>query len=240
MRIKELIIYGDSTSLPRPNDSVESKDTWYWKLVEFSKFQFGLENRSAGGIAIRSLRLKILNDAHYLFPKGNISNKNKMVILSTGVVDAGIHPITYKLKIVNKLPIIGVYLWFFLAKVLKPSRAKIQRMWGYSITSPKKFAKELDQIVTFLRERNVEVCLLLTPIPHVALDVRSPGFRQNVIKYNLIKEELCKKFSNVNLVSLDDFKESYYVSEQDGHHFSKLGHSYIFNRIKSEVNFESL
>jgi hypothetical protein len=240
MKITELIIYGDSTSLPRPLDSVEVKDTWYWKLKEFSNYNFQIENRSIGGVTISKIHSKILNDAHYLFPKGNKSNNQKMVVLNIGVVDSGIHPISYKLKFVNKLPFIGSYLWLILGKILKPSRAKIQKLWGYSLTSPKKFSRELNRIIIFLTEREVEVCLLQTPIPHKNLDKRSPGFRENVVKYNDIKKELSKKYSKIHFIELDEFKDSYYVNENDGHHFSKLGHNYIFNKIKSEVNFDCL
>lgn len=238
MKIEELIIYGDSTSLPRPLDSVEVSDTWYWKLREFENFNFKIENRSVGGVTISKIYSNILNDAHYLFPQGNKSNNQKLVILNIGVVDSGIHPISYKLKIVQKLPFIGLYLWFVLSKILRPSRAKIQKLWSYSLTTPKKFTRDLNRIIIFLTEREVEVCLLQTPIPHKNLDKRSPGFRENVVKYNSIKKDLSKKHPNIHYIELDKFMDAYYVSENDGHHFSEKGHSYIFNEIKSKVHFE--
>jgi len=150
------------------------------------------------------------------------------VILHIGVVDASLHPITYKFKVIRHVPILGKYLWYLSAKALKPFRARIMGIWKYSITKPSKFSKELEKIVKFLLERGVLICVLLTPIPHKDLEYRSPGFRENVRKYDLLKSKICEKFPEVHVTSLVKFKDSYYVNNLDGHHYSKSGHSYIF------------
>jgi hypothetical protein len=239
MKVQEIIIYGDSTSMPRPSESVNFADTWYWKLVTLSKLEICLENRSQGGITISDVRKKILSDSHYLFPSENLSNNQKLVIVNIGIVDAGVQPITYKLKIINKLPVFGKHLWAVLAKVLNSSRALIQTIWSYSPTSPTRFVSELEKIISFLTQRNLNICVLLTPIPHSNLELRSPGFRENVAKYNKLKSELLDKFPKVFLVNLDEFKDSYYVSEKDGHHYSKSGHDFIYSRVRQEIKFES-
>jgi hypothetical protein len=236
MEIAEIIVYGDSTSLPRPTDQVFLANTWYWRILSHSKFQLSLENRSEGGIGIFNVHRKILNDSHYLFPKNDLTNNSKLVILNIGVVDAAVHPITYKLKIVSKVPFFGKYLWYVLSKILNPSRAFIQNIWSYRTTNPDTFARIFTKIIRFLLERNCKVCVILTPIPHLNLDLRSPGFRKNVAKYNEIKRSIVDKFPNVLLVSVDEFKDSHYVSEHDGHHYSQLGHEYIFETIRSVVN----
>ena len=235
MKIQEIIVYGDSTSMPRPLESVEMATTWYWKLVMLSKLEICLENRSQGGITISGVRKKILNDSPYFFPKENLSNNQKLVIIHIGVVDAAIHPITYKLKLVNSLPVFGKYLWPILAKVLNPSRALIQKMWSFSRTSPTSFVSELEKIISFLIKRDLNICVLLTPIPHPNMELRSPGTRKNVAEYNELKGKLLDKFPKVFLVKLDQFKDSYYVSEKDGHHYSKSGHEYIYSRVKQET-----
>jgi hypothetical protein len=234
MRIREVIIYGDSTSLPRPTDSVDILDTYYWRLVKFLGNECGLENRSTGGISVKKLKQKVFNDSHYLFPK-NFSSEKKLVIINVGVVDASLHPITYKLKVIRYIPIIGKYLWYLVAKILKPFRAKIMSIWRYSMTRPVKFSREFEKIIKFLVDREVLICVLLTPIPHKNLESRSPGFRENVKKYNLLKVKVCEKFSGVHVISLDKFIDTFYVSGLDGHHYSKSGHNYVFDEIKSKL-----
>ena len=236
MKIHEIIIYGDSTSLPRPLDSVETLDTYYWKITRSLGYECGLENRSVGGISIKKLRQKIFDDAHYLFPR-SFSNEKKLVILNVGVVDAGVHPITYRLKAITHVPILGNYLWRELAKIIKPSRARIIKIWKYSITSPARFSREFEKIIKFLSDRDVLICVLLTPIPHKYLESRSPGFSKNVKEYNKLKAKICAQFPQVYLISLDKFLDTYYVSHKDGHHYSKAGHSYIFDEIKSCLAF---
>lgn len=239
MKIQEIIVYGDSTSMPRPLESVEMATTWYWNLVKLSGLEICLENRSQGGITISGARKKILNDSPYFFPKENLSNNQKLIIIHLGVVDAARHPITYKLRVVNRVPVFGKYLWFVLAKMLNPSRALIQKMWSFSHTTPTDFVSELEKIISFLTKRDLNICVLHTPIPHSNLDLRSPGFRKNVARYNELKSKIVGKFPKVILVNLDEFKDSYYVSEKDGHHYSKSGHEYIYSRIKQEIKFES-
>jgi lysophospholipase L1-like esterase len=239
MKIQEIIVYGDSTSMPQPLESVEMADTWYWKLAMLSKLEICLENRSQGGITASDVRKKIFNDSPYFFPKENLSNNQKLIIINIGVVDAAKHPITYKLKMVNRIPVFGKYLWFVLAKVLNPSRALVQKIWSFSHTSPSSFVSELEKIISFLTKRGLNICVLSTPIPHSNLDLRSPGFRENVVKYNLLKSKILDKFPKVFLVNLDEFNDSYYVSEKDGHHYSKSGHEYIYSRVKQEIKIES-
>jgi hypothetical protein len=234
MKIEKVIIYGDSTSLPRPTDLVETPDTYYWKIMRYLGDECSLENRSTGGVSIKKLRRKMLDDAHYLFP-GNFLNDNKLVILNMGVVDSGVHPITYKLKAIIRVPILGRYIWRALAKTINPSRAKIIKIWKYSTTSPAKFSQEFEKMIKFLLGRDVLICVLLTPIPHRYLEFRSPGFRANVKKYNSIKSKICEQYPAIYLINLDKFLDTYYVSDIDGHHYSKAGHSYIFNEIRSKL-----
>lgn len=234
MRIDKVIIYGDSTSLPRPTDLVETSDTYYWEILRYLGDECTLENRSMGGVSVKKLRRKMLDDAHYLFPR-NFSNDKKLVIVNLGVVDAGVHPITYKLKAIIRVPILGRHLWRALAKTINPSRAKIIKIWKYSATSPAKFSREFEKMMKFLLDRDVMICVLLTPIPHRYLESRSPGFSENVKKYNSIKIKVCEQYPSIYLINLDTFLDTYYVSDKDGHHYSKAGHGYIFNEIRSKL-----
>jgi hypothetical protein len=234
MKIDKVIIYGDSTSLPRPTDLVETSDTYYWKIIRYLGDECSLENRSVGGVSVKKLRRKMLDDAHYLFP-GNFLNDKKLVILNMGVVDAGVHPITYKLKAIIRVPILGRYIWAALAKTINPYRAKIIKIWKYSIVSPAKFSQEFEKMIKFLLDRDVLICVLLTPIPGRYIESRSPGFSENVKKYNSIKSKICEQYPTIHLINLDKFLDTHYVSDIDGHHYSKAGHSYIFNEIRSKL-----
>ena len=239
MKLQEIIIYGDSTSMPSASDSVGIADTWYWKLAMTKNLELRLENRSEGGATIHNTYKKILNDSPYFFPKGNLSNNQKLVIVQIGIVDAAIYPITHKLKIVNRLPVFGKYIWFVLAKVLYKPRPIIQKMWSFSRTSSPDFEFDLEKIIRFLTKREVNICVLLSPIPHPNLEFRSPGFRENVVYLNEIKLKVLKKYPRVFLVNLEEFRVSDYVSKEDGHHFAESGHEYICKRVQQEIKLES-
>ena len=234
MRIREIIVYGDSTSLPRPTDSVDISNTYYWRLIQFLGYECGLENRSTGAINVKQLSQKVFDDSHYLFPK-NFLNEKKLVIINVGVVDAALHPITYKLKAMRHIPIIGKYLWYIVAKILKPFKVQIMSIWKYSMTRPVKFSQEFEKVIKFLVDRELLICVLLTPIPHKNLESRSPGICEKVKEYNLLKVKICEKFPGVHVVSLDKFIDTFYVSALDGHHYSKSGHNYVFDEIKSKL-----
>jgi len=60
MKIREIIIYGDSPSLSRPTNLVDISNTYYWKLIHSLGYECGLENRSIGGISIKKIRKKYL------------------------------------------------------------------------------------------------------------------------------------------------------------------------------------
>ena len=47
------------------------------------------------------------------------------------------------------------------------------------------------------------------------------------MKYNKIKHRVAAKFENVAAVSLVEFSEDFYISKEDGHHFSSQGHEYV-------------
>jgi hypothetical protein len=155
-----------------------------------------------------------------------------LVILFFGIVDSAPRPITYKLKIISKVPFIGGRIWGKFSKVvLQPTRPFIQKIWRYHLVSPANYRKNLIQMCKIFESSNVKVLLCENPIPSRFVIIRSPGFDKSVQKYNSIKREVAEQFSNVVVVEFEKDFEPEYISKKDGHHFSAVDHEYIRSRI---------
>jgi len=164
-------------------------------------------------------------DAFYFHFQQKDSQPN-IVIFAFGVVDAAPRPITYSLKRLAGIPKIGPKLWRSLNYMLKPWKTLILRIGHYHLTSTSSFERLIGKLID--NSAGVSKFYLLdTPLPHVFLESRTPGFREDVMKYNQIKQSLGAKFDNVDAVSLSEFSEDFYISKEDGHHFSNKGHEYV-------------
>jgi len=216
-------------------DAVGDEDTWPFLLRQRinssnqTKELVTVINLSEPGILIVDAR-KRLND----FMNQLQNDRDDIVIIALGIVDAAPQPFTYYLQHFRSLPFIGLKIWGKIKPWLVDNRAMLQGFASFRFTSPSKFQKELRQIIKLGQNRGTNVYVLETPIPHSFLNTRSPGLFQSVNQYNIIKFEVSRSMA-VTYISLE-FPESHYLSPQDGHHFSAEGHSYIGERIWSYLN----
>ena len=226
--LEALYVYTDSTGFPRSNE-VSLAQTWPI-LLSVTGLPYMIRGRA--GYSSKDVLKNILDDAFYFSFERSAQNGKIAVVLFFGIVDAAPRPITYKLKILSKIPFIGRKIWSkFSQIILTPTRPMIQRIWSYNLVSPVNFRKNLISICRNLENSNIKVLLCENPIPSKYVISRSPGFDKSVVRYNSIKRQVAEKFSNVVLVEFEKNFEPEYVSEKDGHHFSALDHQYIRSRI---------
>ena len=231
--LEALYVYTDSTGFPRANE-VSLAQTWPILLCETSVTYM---IRGRGGYTSRDILRNVQDDAFYFSFDQKVKNGKRLVVLFFGIVDSAPRPITYKLKIISKIPVIGSRIWSMFSKVLlQPTRPISQKIWSYHLVSPANYRKNLILICKIFENSNIKVLLCENPIPSSYVNIRSPGFDKSVQKYNSIKREVAEQFSNVVLVEFEKTFEPEYVSEKDGHHFSVLDHEYIRSRILDSLD----
>ncbi len=236
-----IFIYSDSTALPRQN-SVALDQTWpqvLRRLLEGKLINTSVEltNRSFGGINIKKTYLNILHDVQYFGrPTKDPTGTKNIIILAIGIVDASPQPITYKLKKISTIPKIGPRIWGKLKIVLSKKRPQIQKIWSYNTTNKKVFLKYLEKIKYQLSKFNFDLIVYVeTPNTHTNLEKRSPGISASIEIYNSMKLENIKDQKKFVFLSLEQFDDNFFENENDGHHFSRLGHAKFAEKINSAI-----
>jgi hypothetical protein len=236
-----ILIYSDSTALPRPN-SVVLDQTWphvLRRLLEGKLINTSVEliNRSFGGINIKKTYLNILHDVQYFGrPTKDLTGTKSIIILAIGIVDASPQPITYKLKKISIIPKIGPRIWGKLKIVLSKKRPQIQKIWSYNTTKKKVFLKYLQKINYQLSKFNFDLIVYAeTPNTHTNLEKRSPGISTSIDNYNSIKLENIEGQKNFVYLGFEQFNDNFFENETDGHHFSRLGHAKFAEKLNATI-----
>lgn len=225
-----IYIYTDSTGFPRGN-LVFAHETWPMHLRKLAN---NLYVRGRGGITIRETLQTMNNDSFYFSFREKSAHK-MLVILAFGIVDCAPQPITYKLSKLAEIPFIGRYIWRVLSKLMKPYRPRIQRIWSYQRTSTNAFRRTLMKILVSISNPNCQILILSTPLPSKNVLSRSPGFKISIEKYNDIKKVISSLYPRVTYLQLQINQDKAYISEKDGHHFSKEGHQDIAQQVTKHI-----
>ena len=228
--LEAIIIYSDSTAFPRETLVSPSKA---WPIL-LSPESNSVYLRGKGGIQAKGL-LKMLREDSYYFGFRTSTNQYHLVIFAFGIVDCAPQPITYKLKIISRIPKLGPRLWGTIAKYLLPHRVKIQENLSFRFTSPSKFQKHLEKMIRTVTNKNTKIIVLQTPMPGQQALIRSPGLVESVRRYNQIKRQVSSIFPNVIFVEVEVDANLGYVSQEDGIHFSDFGHSQVASAIVGSI-----
>lgn len=234
--IEEIYVYTDSTGLPRSR-LVSPKEIWAKNLADAS---IPVILRGSGGSNSNDLLKQLKKDAFYFaFDDSEESSRLSLLVLFFGIVDSAPRPITFILRHISKIPIIGPRAWKYLSRyVLKPFRPIIQKIWRYRLISPRRFRENLNDMLRVITNPNVVIALCCTPIPSEYVLKRSPGFERSVRQYNKIKRGIAVKYPRIILVDLEAGFRPEYVSQEDGHHFSAKDHELISVRISESIDAE--
>lgn len=234
--IEEIYVYTDSTGLPRSR-LVSPKEIWAKNLADA---RIPVILRGSGGSNSKDLLKQLKKDAFYFaFDDKEESSRISLLILFFGIVDSAPRPITFLLRHISKIPIIGPRAWNILSRYfLKPLRPVIQKIWKYHSVSRRRFRKNLNEMLRVVTNPNVVIALCCTPIPSEYVLIRSPGFERSVKQYNKIKREIAVKYPRTILVDLETGFRPEYVSQEDGHHFSAKDHEIISVKISESIDAE--
>lgn len=224
-----IYIYSDSTAFPRP-DEVRAADTWPFLITEHDTIVY---LRGFGGATSTDLLNLIERDSFYF---GFTSSKQRAaLIFAAGIVDCAPRPITYKLKIISKVPLIGKTMWGMLQRLLHPYRPAIQRIAHYKLVSNHKIEKNLRKIERLVTNPEMQILIIETPTPAEFVLERSPHFRKNVAKINDIKLKICSSNQRNIFVKLQLNDPECYI--EDGHHLSVKGHTIVSEKIKEALSW---
>lgn len=227
----QLIIYSDSTCLPRPESS-SSKETWPNIIHKAIGLETPAYIRAFAGADSRELLKFCVRDLfHFGLDSNHRRNDRSLVILMFGIVDSAVLPFTYKFSPMRRIPFIGSFAWKCFLNAVHPFRFRLQALWSYNAIDSGEFESNLKQILLKLNPQAADVLLVLHPIPHITTEKRSPKWQKSAIRYNAIKSKLSSVQSNIHLVDVTAFPPDFYISPEDGHHFSALGHEWISGKI---------
>ena len=228
---RTIYIYSDSTALPR-DPAVRAEHTWPFKI---GSEQDIVIVRGFGGATSNDLVAMMKRDSPYFGFRGK-GNINDIVILAVGVVDAAPRPITYKLKIVTNIPVVGTHIWNLIGRLLHRYRPTIQKYLHYKLISFTRFRSNLVKMQRIIQNPELQILVIGTPIPSQYVLSRSPHFEENVKRLNTIKAEVCERNSRMSYISLVFHQDMPYISPEDGHHYSVQGHLEVANRIRQEIH----
>ena len=224
---RTFFVYSDSTSFPRSH-TVRPEDSWPMKIVQGNDM---LYLRGFGGATSSQLISLMERDSSYFGFQMHDEESENIVIFAAGIVDVAPRPITYKLKIISKIPLVGSRLWIGISFILRRHRVTIQRIARYKLVSYRRCRKNIRKISKIVINTNVRILITETPVPSQFVLDRSPYFKENVERLNRIKLNEVKLDPRLEFVPIGIDKEGDYISKEDGHHYSVEGHQVVAEQI---------
>ena len=210
--MKKLLIITDSLGLPRQKPEVVAYDeTWINELAKYYK----VHQVSIGGGLISELYTQI--EYIKMF-------EPDIVIVQAGIVDCAPRAMTkFESIFLNKF-------WLtrkFLKKVLtQKTLAFLRKKRNCTYTDIKMFEKYVNDFSSVFSGKLYWVEIIPASTGY---ETNVPGITNNVTAYNKIIQNHLKQ----NTISLEDIEAKHIMT--DHIHFSKEGHAYLSNKIKTTL-----
>lgn len=227
-----LFIYSDSLAFRRREQPHDISFTYPFLLKSLVERNLGLRTnlvmRGGGGVRIEHIAQTLERDIGYF---GGDERVRNVAILQFGIVDCAPRPFTYPLvPLLRHIPIIGSWV---LSKLQKHRRG-LQNLCSYPVTSKKTFQKKYEAIVYMCRSAHIRPLSVGLPLPMLAIEHRSPGFRRSTAIYNeVIRDVIPDSFCDIEKHLTESLREKVLLS--DGHHLTEDGH-----QLYAEQLFEHL
>lgn len=231
-----LYIYSDSLAFRRLEQPQDISFTYPFVLKGLIETRLGIRTnlllRGGGGADIKCIKEILTKDSGYF---GGDHKTLNIAILQVGIVDCAPQPITYLLApTLRKIPIVGPKL---LAKLAK-HRRRLQALCSYTVTSRSRFQKEYTSIIRTCHDAKIRPIAVGLPLPLLAIEQRSPGFRRSASLYNqLIHDIIPESFCDIEQQINESLRESLLLN--DGHHLTEDGHRFfaekLFNQLQKNL-----
>ena len=237
----KLALYGDS--LANPRHSIVKSNERYLSIIEnFIRNQgiidfIEIRDNAKGGATLYELFEKYKEDNTYFELPGNL------LIIHAGIVDCAPRPVTDNTRTrISKLP---KFLKKIVIKYIHHNRVSlIKKNNGYVKTSLTLFKEQLFEFVNHGKDNYEKIFIINICPTNVTIEQRSPGFTNNINKYNKAINEVISEigsnrlrlinlnqYINQNIIQIDD-----YVVKEDGHHIHSLTHTWIAKEIIKQIN----
>jgi len=227
-----LFVYSDSLAFRRTGQSHDLRFLYPFVLKDLIESRLGIRAnlvlRGVAGATVPQLCATVIRDTGYYGGAADILN---IAIIQGGIVDSARHPFTYKMApLLRKIPVLGERVLGGLVK----HRRRLQLIWSYSETSKPVFARTYARIVETCRRNAVRPIAVGMPLPTLAIESRSPGFRQSVTEYNaLIRQALPAAFCDVESRFSEETRDRLLLD--DGHHLTQAGHTLYAEALLEHV-----
>jgi hypothetical protein len=231
-----LYVYSDSLAFRRLGQPHDLCFTYPFVLKELIETKLGIRTnlvlRGGGGATVTQIREVVVRDSGYF---GGDAGGVNVAIIQCGIVDCAPRPITYAVApLLRRVPIVGGKI----LAALVAHRSGIQSLWSYRVTSTRRFATEYARIIGTCHSVFIRPIAVGMPLPTLAIERRSPGFRRSASIYNgLIRDTLPESFCDIEQQMTESLRET--VLLQDGHHLTEAGHRLyadaLFVRIQKSL-----
>ena len=225
---KRILILADSLGLPRDEneDVVKYYNTWPSLFSQNFK-QYEIINYSTRKRTIVSTFGQI-DEIKLMEPH--------LIIFQIGVVDCAPRIFSeYDKKWLKKMP---NFLKYWIINYRKKRRVKLQSKDSLNkvYVKPDVFKETYINLINALRYgfENLQVIILPIIANQSILDLKSPGFNDNISLYNKILVEVAES-ANAKLLDLSDIN-SYGKFCSDGYHVNEFGNELIFKKVSELIS----
>lgn len=237
--MKIVKVYGDSISLPRPQDGISFGKEYGFLVYDFLRREVESEsfylNRSIGGAKVKELFDLYSRDLIYFNGKG-------ILIIQCGVVDCAPRPVPMFIR--ELISIQPDFIKWRIVKFLHNNRSRILKAgFGTRATPPTKFRKVYKKWLSYALERE-ELVIVINIAPNTdEIENHSPGFRKSIEEYNRIIKEIVDEKKSEKLIHIDVFSKilefdpdrKFIINQKDGHHITLDGHKVYAEEIEKKI-----
>ena len=230
----KITILGDSLTLPRPGDGVNIDDPYPLKISQSGKLIVLNKSQISADTDLFLENQQVHYDIRYA--------NSQYFILHLGICDCSPRIFTKKEKkllvVFEDIPLLKRLINLYIAQKSKKRLYYTKRRQIQNVSIDrfgKNYSNLINEILKYNSLKKIYIVNILQPSD--ALISRSFGLDKLVKLYNAKIDEICKTYSaHIHLIDLYAYtKENPGIILNDGHHFNKQGHDFIYQQIIKNI-----
>lgn len=225
MKNKRIVIIGDSLSMPRPDEGVEYRDTYPYKLLE-KGYETICRSRRANDTKIQSQEQNILDDIIFLNPR--------ILIIHLGIVDCAPRLFTRtESRIISLFPknIKNLIIDFFSNR-----RMFFTKLRNISYVDSKSYIFNIEQIINRVNENVHKIIIIKINKTNDINNLKSFNFDKKIEEYNILLDSLYNKLKNkisIEIIDPNNCPDGLLI---DGIHINKKMHEFLYKEIEKNMD----